>query len=87
MYVITEAILTGLVLIYFKTTQCEIHFKTNLMKILSPVTEILSFLGFVLFSITADVSHLGMPNCKKNHKNCQKTMERALWEFAFKLGN
>ena len=48
-----------------KTTQCQNHFDTNLIKIYSVVIEILSVSCFVLFQVIADGGNIGMPNCKK----------------------
>ena len=57
---VREVNLTGLLSFNFETTQCKNHFDTNLVKIHSAVSEILSFSSFCV-----DGNHLGMPYCKK----------------------
>ena len=59
---------TGTFLFNFETTQCKNHFDTNLVKIHSAVTEILSFSCSVRFLVTPNGGHLGIPNCKKKNK-------------------
>ena len=60
------AILTGIFLFNFETTQCKNYFDTNLVKIHQAVIEIFSFSYSVLFFVMANGGHLGMPNCKKS---------------------
>ena len=59
------AILTGIFLFYFEITQCKNYFDTNLVKIHQAIIEILSVSRSVLYLVTANDGHLGMPNCKK----------------------
>ena len=66
--------MTGLQLVISETSQCKNHFDTNFIKIHSAVTEILSFSCFVLFLVTADGGHLGMPKCKKSKKLNERTI-------------
>ena len=61
-----DANLPGLFLFNFETTPCKNYSDTNLVKIHLAVIEILSFSCSVLFLVTANGSHLGIPNCKKN---------------------
>ena len=49
LFLVKDAILTGLFVFNFKTTHCKTHFDTNLVKIHSEVIEILSFSCSVLF--------------------------------------
>ena len=65
LFLVIEAILTGLFLFNFETTQCKNHFDLNLVKIHTALIEILSFSCFVLFLVMPDGGHLRMPNCKK----------------------
>ena len=68
LFLVRDAILTGLFLINFKTAHCKNHFDTNLVKIHEAVIEILSFSCSVLFLVTANDRHLGMPKCKKSKR-------------------
>ena len=68
LFLVRDAILTGLFLSNFKGTHCKNHFDTSLVKILYAVIEILSFSGSVLFLVTANDGHLGMPNCKESKR-------------------
>ena len=65
LFLVTEAILTGVILFNFETTLCKNHFDTNLVKIHSVVIQILSFSCFNVILVTTDGGHFGMPNCKK----------------------
>ena len=65
--------MTGLFLFNFKTTHFKNHFDTNLVKIHQAVIEILSFSCSMLFLVTANGSHLGMPNCKNQNGLIQET--------------
>ena len=51
----------------FKTSQCENHFDTNLIKINSAVIEILTFLCSVLFLVTADGAILEHQSAKNQN--------------------
>ena len=64
-------------LLNFKTTECENHFDTNSIKSHSAIIEVLPMSCFVLFGVTADGGHLGIPNCKKNQNGF---MQGSLWE-------
>ena len=66
------AILTGIFLFNFETTQCKNYFDTNVVKVHLAVVEILLFSRSVLLMVTANGGHLGMPNCKKNKTTSYK---------------
>ena len=66
LFLVTDAILTGLFLFNFETTQCKHDVDINLVKIHLAVIEILSFSCSVLFLVTANGGHLGMPSCKQS---------------------
>ena len=68
LFLVRDAILTGLFLSNFKGTHCKNHFDTSLVKIRYAVIEILSFSCSVLFLVTANDGHLGMPNCKESKR-------------------
>ena len=53
------------VLFNIETTRCKYYYDTNLVEIHSAIIEILSFSCFVLFLVTANDGHFGVPNCKK----------------------
>ena len=64
LFLVMEAIWTDLFLCNFETTLYKNHFDVNLVKIHSAVIEILSISCFVLFLVTLDGGHIGMPNCE-----------------------
>ena len=61
LFLVTETILFN-----FERTQYKNQFDANLVNIRLAVIERLSISCFVLFLVTADGGHLGMPNCKKS---------------------
>ena len=69
-------LLTCLCLFNFETPRYKNHFGTNLVKINSVVIEIIPFLCFTPFLVTADGDHLGIQNCKKNKKQQQQNKKK-----------
>ena len=78
LFLVRDAILTGLFLSNFETTQCKNHFDTNLVKIHSAVIEILSLSCSVLFLVMANVGMLAILECQIA-KNQNTFKQEAFW--------